>query len=711
MLAAENNSHPTNFIPQYSPLPPSSSNGHNAPQAYMQVDPQLTPGQVQVQPQAQQLPQAQGPKSSKGKKGENTGESKVRLRKACDSCSARKVKCDETGPPCQACHSLQIPCTFNRQSKRRGPPNKHAENLKKGRFDADGSSGMSQPSSPTQTAQTLAAFAQQAVLSAESICPIPLIYSLVDDYFTYIHPLIPVPHKPSFMSALDQREDTQHGTFLALLASMLGCVVANYPRRSKQHFHSHHFQHQFPNSMSFVSRCQQVTLQVQGIGYLKRELTIHDAIISYLQGLTAAYTYDRQSTLIYFKQCLSIMSTIGVHKTNYTKNRSSGAPQARMIPNGHVLEGPQPGEELDYVELELRKRTFWLMFVGMRSLQQTGVSQWELMIPPATKSQPYPPLPMEIDDEFLASQHISQPPHPAMVSELAGFNANVRVYNTYNDLVNHELLHGSDELTDWERQKRILKESLEVLKRVYESLSPDFNLDLPAPQSQPYDQTYPSLSGPMELNHYANNNGYDPRHIDYRRFSGLRKLQSDVQKANIHANYLCTRSYLVEKYFTLSDARNKQQERTPTNNKSSPQSPDHLIAPSLEPSKNTSPPPPLDPTDQEMTLERDSIIKSTLKFISSITQPSAESNGVSFISKIRQIASTLLDNKKHTGKSSLATSEGEEYLKTFLGVLTKLEGGESRDEGGVEEDEEEAQLRHWAELRECQARFFQSEGV
>ncbi|GKT82215.1 Zn(II)2Cys6 transcription factor [Colletotrichum tofieldiae] len=51
----------------------------------------------------------------------------TRLRRACDMCSQRKVKCDESGPPCRPCSELNVDCTFNRQLKRRGPPNKHAE--------------------------------------------------------------------------------------------------------------------------------------------------------------------------------------------------------------------------------------------------------------------------------------------------------------------------------------------------------------------------------------------------------------------------------------------------------------------------------------------------------------------------------------------------------------------------------------------------------
>ncbi|KAK3901799.1 hypothetical protein C8A05DRAFT_34495, partial [Staphylotrichum tortipilum] len=53
----------------------------------------------------------------------------TRLRRACDMCSQRKVKCDET-QPCRPCRELGVDCTFNRSMKRRGPPNKHAEAAK-----------------------------------------------------------------------------------------------------------------------------------------------------------------------------------------------------------------------------------------------------------------------------------------------------------------------------------------------------------------------------------------------------------------------------------------------------------------------------------------------------------------------------------------------------------------------------------------------------
>ncbi|KAL8817709.1 MAG: hypothetical protein Q9191_008095 [Dirinaria sp. TL-2023a] len=145
---------------------------------------------------------------------------KARLRKACDGCSLRKVKCDEN-TPCKPCHDLGIECRFERPSKRRGPPNRHAEALKRQKMDS-GMPGQAGSTSPTHAAQALASFAQTPFYkqNMETIAPLPIVEALIQDYFTYLHPLIPVPHEPSFREALSQREDNTNPTFLALLTSM-----------------------------------------------------------------------------------------------------------------------------------------------------------------------------------------------------------------------------------------------------------------------------------------------------------------------------------------------------------------------------------------------------------------------------------------------------------------------------------------------------------
>ncbi|MCJ1471719.1 hypothetical protein MMC13_000359, partial [Lambiella insularis] len=84
------------------------------------------------------------------------------------------------------------------------------------------------------------------------------------------------------------------------------------------------------------------------------------------------------------------------------------------------------------------------------------------------------------------------------------------------------------------------------------------------------------------------------------------------------------------------------------------------------------------------------------------------------INKVRHIASTLLDVPR-IRKGQLAL-RAEDYLDAFLDVLMKLErvnlssGPNGEMVLGSEEDEE-AELRHWANIRAHQSRFATTDGV
>ncbi|KAL9105046.1 MAG: hypothetical protein Q9163_000059 [Psora crenata] len=584
-------------------------------------------------------------------------------------------------------HANEIPCTFDRPSKRRGPPNRLAESIKKQRLESPGNTSHSIPSSPTHAAHTLASFAQQQVLSADAICPWPLLQLLIDDYFTFIHPLIPVPHEPSFRTALDHRQDLTSPTFLSLMASMVACLTASYPRRPRRHFKTFGLDHMYPTSMSLIDRCQKVAVEAHGPATYNRAYTVHDAIISYLQGLTNIYTFQKQPAMLYFKECLSIITSLGLHKLEQHKSAQNGVPPPRMTANGHHLEGPRPPAN-DVVVKELGRRVFWVLFASVKSLQQLGVSPFELNIPPPTRSDPYPPLPLEVDDVYLTPTHVMQQPD-GHKSELVGFNINVRVFLSYQGISKNELIHGVDELFDWERQKKELEQSLKNVKTILEGLPPSLVLDqqdqTPNPQKHSYPEPGAAPSGPLDQTKMA---------ID--SIEDRTKMQQEVQKANIHASQLGTRSYLVEKYFNLSDAHQRLSNYQASNNPSS-----NAIAPSLS---RTSAKPDIKPLSTEiaMSTERESVIKDLLLMLSTIDQVHMEPNGASLISKVRAIASTLLDVPR-TRKGSLAL-RAEDYLNKFVHVLNHLEKSVPANATPHEEDEE-FQLRGWADLREEQARF------
>ncbi len=287
-------------------------------------------------------------------------------RSSCSKCMFDEdfIQCDESGPPCRACSALDIPCTFDRPSRRRGPPNKHAEAIKKRRIESPAGSGPSTPSSPTHAAQALAALSAQTALSAESICPLDTLELLINDFFTYIHPLCPFPHEPTFREAFRRREDFNSGSFLALLASMVGVLVASFPRKPRLHLKAQRKENLFPNHMSLVTKCQQVCAFARGPGYLENDdLSVYDAATSYFLGLIGAYTYRWRHCRLYFGECLTIIRSLGLHKNPITA-QPEGAP---LDPIAQLASLEQAGGiQADHVTQEVARRVFWATFVSAR---------------------------------------------------------------------------------------------------------------------------------------------------------------------------------------------------------------------------------------------------------------------------------------------------------------------------------------------------------
>jgi len=540
------------------------------------------------------------------------------------------------------------------------------------------------PSSPTNAAHTLASIAQHQVLSAESICPWPVLLHLIDDYFTFIHPLVPLPHEPSFRIALQQRHDLNNPLFLASIASMVGCLAASFPRRPREHLRAHNFENLFPSSMSLVERCHKVAIESQPPMTFNREYTVHDAIISYLQGLTSESTGNRPASLLYFKQCLSIVTSLGLHKGDDVGALSNGAPPPRMTPNGHSLQGPQQRGS-DLVTRELGRRLFWSLFVVVRAVQQLGVSSRELNIPPATKSEPYPPLPMEVDDTYLTpSGKLSQA--ESSISEIVGFNANVRVFQTQDVLSTNEFVYGVNEIFDWERQRADLERSLDGVKMALEALPSTFTLGQHVTSTNTVDHEYPSISaGSLQALQAAS------QADNIFATSGRLQMQQALQKLHLHANQIGTRSYLIQKFSSLSSAL---QRSTSTSDSSSV---------------------PIVPLSRNITLSSNPLNETTVKneghamlcdahlLLRTTTQISLEMGGAYHVHKIRHLILTLLATHAPSGNNSANSrvANAIEYLRQLIGVLMLLEAVLApKDAPNVEE--EEAQAKAWEDFHRVQ---------
>ncbi|TDZ59655.1 Quinic acid utilization activator [Colletotrichum trifolii] len=636
----------------------------------------------------------------------------TRLRRACDMCSQRKVKCDESGPPCRPCRELNVDCTFNRELKRRGPPNKHAEAARaaqRQRIDPVVALGPTFPayapspsnSNPTQNptpnptatpsphnaaaAQALVSIAEgpgTARLDAEAIAPMPILELLIDDFFTYIHPLTPFPHEPTFRHSFANREDRTNPEFLGLLASMIGALVASFPRSARQHLKTQHSTHLFPRAIVMIEKCRDLTLDTRGSRWaIKQPKTLDDAATSYFLGLAAGYTFEINRYRYFTSECLSLIRELGFHRPKHPN-------ELPTFGNDHSSSGPLP---FHHIKDQIGKRIFWCLLLGVRSFSQLGASHSDLVIAPSTPELPYPALPENVDDMYIMANEIVYPPEDS-VTLVTGYRFAIDIYTTMNAIVSVELLYGMSTLP-WHDQRSLLRDALVAAKDVIDRLPPELQLSTSHEQSSGFgalddaDLQYvpPAYPNSQPLN--------DVRNVIKNQPQRRRQLQYEIQKANIYISQLATRSFYVELYFNLRDVHMASPDKDALDG----ELPDVKEAKEAEDAA----------VFELMTAERELIVQNLLHVLGSISQRNMEPNGGSLINKIRQVASTLLNDAPE--RKGPVAMKSEEALMRLIDVLLKLEGtGPSgRDMGGenMTPQDEEEEMRNWAHLRDYQQRF------
>ena len=269
------------------------------------------------------------------------------------------------GPPCRACAALDIPCTYERPSRRRGPPNKHAEAIKRQRVESQQRQSSPYATAPPTPSYPIAApqsNAVPAILCADSICPIELVQLLIDDFFTYVHPLCPFPHEPTFRENFRQRKDISDRPFLALLAAMIGALIAQFPRRPRKHMREMGRLNLFRSSSEFVDHCGKIVGEARGLGYLERhDLGVYDAATSYFLICMNSHVYRWKLCDLYLGECFTIIRALGFY-----------SPRPAYPPMDIGSTGILGGEYTNFIEEEMGRRLYWIIFVTVRYVIRSG---------------------------------------------------------------------------------------------------------------------------------------------------------------------------------------------------------------------------------------------------------------------------------------------------------------------------------------------------
>jgi hypothetical protein len=253
-------------------------------------------------------------------------------------------------------------------------------------------------------------------------------------------------------------------------------------------------------------------------------------------------------------------------------------------------------------------------------MQQLGASFGEITMLPSTPTEPLPPLPIEVDDACIFPGEILPQPD-GIVPIITGFNRNVGIYNSYSALSIVEMTFGIDQLFDWDRQQRVLDQSLQRCKQVFDDL-PDVLKVLPNRQNVSFGQQKQPYYPPM------------PEYLDYRdpqlnAFSGPESLEArrpaqyEIQKANIYASHLSIRSYIVEKYFALLEKEPGAARQSLTASEAIPAGLDRLVP---QPARDAG------ILEKAMLEEREQVVKDLLVVLGSIDMVNMEPNNNSFVS-------------------------------------------------------------------------------
>ncbi|TIA00686.1 hypothetical protein D6C82_04389 [Aureobasidium pullulans] len=325
---------------------------------------------------------------------------KVPATKACDYCRLRKIKCiaSEAGKDCQACTLGELECSYIMPNKRRGPPPKRQEEHSRGSSRSDIYSAINfgdrkQPDRPISWWQLMLCVSNVLGASAR------FLPKLRDNYAR-------LSGCPLRTYASPARSDIRNGkhhhdpTFQMFCLAMCGCVFGILPHKFEQYTEQ-------DASVGFTDRRTAIA-DIHHAIMVARPPDYHDKLshekwaIMYLMSVTNAHLGHRNRAKLQFAECNTIATELGLHRIASYR-------------------------ELDYVESQLRKKAFWLSYIGWSHSRTRDVDfdsigdRFKFETADAEHL-----MPIEIDDEYITTTEISAQPIDK-VPLVSGLNALIRI--------------------------------------------------------------------------------------------------------------------------------------------------------------------------------------------------------------------------------------------------------------------------------------------
>lgn len=615
-----------------------------------------------------------------------------RQSQSCDACRARKVRCakdtQDQKQPCKHCLTLGIPCTYDYQPKKRGPPNLYLRRLQQAQatgatsgVSAQRRDGSSSDPSISPLSQTLTSQSQRNVTPS---------YAAQDTSSDCFHSVVSLPsqghyggsfpsdHSDSHLSAEYVTHHQHHfSSPVALLSPNILPPLSYYcrphrlediaPRDTIFLIIDLFFDFVYPltpcvHKPSFMAALRAHREERDPLFFALVMSTVASTLVqvprSYVpldrstvkklartcfeasRHITVA-SYDPPSSthvvIRYFDCCYNFCSGVDA-----TQHATYG--EAAHIAVTLRMHEEASYEGLDPIESEVRRRAFWLLFGADKSMAIL------LGRPVCFRDEDCTVrFPGEIDDEYITSNaYLPQP--QGKTSIISGLNYVSRIFALLGDILvrirvdKRSPPHGQFATARLEEVESLHTRILETLENVPEPLQ--LKRQFPAGYVPTGNSVRGGNSvGTLDAGEYQYGTGFRQTTLgevkdffDNPKASRANALNPFlVQQGNLYVTQQLVR-FVIEQYR------------------------DELITfmhGNID--------------ERQMMEDREAVASDLLNILHSIPIQSIATNGPSLVHKVRFVASTLLDAVGKADSAPASAERAHAYLLDFLSILSEIE--------------------------------------
>ncbi|KIV98806.1 uncharacterized protein PV09_09456 [Verruconis gallopava] len=473
----------------------------------------------------------------------------------------------------------------------------------------------------TASPSIFASLAASQRFTLSQFCSAEVFETIFNDFLTLVYPVVPLVHPPSFQAQVAEHEHFMPQPVFRQCLAIAAVTIASLPRKFNEYARSSAYT-STANMVSHAVRLVQISRIIEEPCYTNKPSLEH-LTTSLMLSMASHYTGDANQGWAY--ACEAMLLTRVMHL------------------------GERSGyEAVSLVESELRKRAFWCGYIFQihdrisSIVPHTGLSylprstDWDFIIPRALHDD-------ELTDHDELADEQSRRLRLSALPPIVGFVALIKVFRCCADLFSFGVpgsINQAYSMASGPFDRQLFPSSPDSGQVAH---SPSKGLAAIFQVFQRLSEILNSLPDELKLPSHKENVS--------QTFSDIPD-QFEIMRANIHITSLYLQSTILETFASTNSSANQ----------------------SLQ----------ADVSDEASRVRtkiwrfRESIAQELLQVLESCTPWTLEANGASMIIKVREIASTLLDDEDLIENEADSTRE---YITKFVEILSNLDFGARRGEG------------------------------